>query len=51
MDFLFWHSNHAPFLAKNLIKRFTSSNPSPRYVKAVADAYKSGAFLGETYRG
>ena len=51
LDFLHWHSNHPPFVAKSLIKRFTSSNPSPRYVKAVADAFKTGTFGGVTYGG
>ena len=36
LDHLFWHKNVAPFIAWKLIQRFTSSNPSPRYVRAVA---------------
>ena len=51
IDHLVWHKNVAPFLATRLIQRFTSSNPSPRYVKAVADAFKSGAHGGRTYGG
>lgn len=42
IDHLFWHKNVAPFLARRLIQRFTSSNPSPRYVRAVASAFRTG---------
>ena len=35
----------------NLIKRLTSSNPSPNYVDAVATAFKTGAYGGVTYGG
>ena len=31
-----WHDNVGPFLAMRLIQRFGISNPSPRYVEAVA---------------
>ena len=51
IDHLFWHQNHGPFLAYRLIQRFSSSNPSPRYVRAVADAFKAGAYAGRTYSG
>ena len=37
------HKNTAPFMARRLIQRFVSSNPSPRYVRAVADAFRSGS--------
>ena len=36
LETYFYHPNVAPFLAKGMIKRFGISNPSPRYVKAVA---------------
>ena len=47
------HPNNAPFIASNLIQRFVTSNPSPRYVKAVATAFKEGAYrgFGEGKRG
>jgi cullin-associated NEDD8-dissociated protein 1 len=44
IEHLFEHENTPPFVATRLIQRFTSSNPSPRYVKAVADAFRSGHY-------
>lgn len=40
----FYHDNLPPFLAYRLIQRFGTSNPSPRYVEAVANAFKTGTF-------
>lgn len=40
----FYHDNVAPFLATRLIQRFGISNPSPRYVKVVANAFKNGSY-------
>jgi uncharacterized protein (DUF1501 family)/uncharacterized protein (DUF1800 family) len=40
------HPNNAPFMASTMIQRFVTSNPSPRYVKAVATAFKEGAYRG-----
>ncbi len=52
LDHYFWHPNTAPFLATRLIKRFGISNPTPRYVKAVAMAFKEGEItIGETIFG
>ena len=51
IDYMFWHKNHAPFIARRLIQRMTTSNPSPRYVGVVARAFKSGEFAGTTYSG
>ncbi|EGB12134.1 hypothetical protein AURANDRAFT_20488, partial [Aureococcus anophagefferens] len=45
------HSNTPPFFARHLIQRMVTSNPSPRYVAAVADAFRSGAYDGRTYSG
>lgn len=39
IDILIKHPNTAPFLAKKLIKLLVTSNPSPKYVKAVADQF------------
>lgn len=36
LDTYFWHDNVGPFLAVRLIQRFGISNPSPRYIEAVA---------------
>jgi len=44
LDILAEHPNTAPFIAKHLIQRLTTSNPSPKYVSAVANAFKSGFF-------
>jgi uncharacterized protein (DUF1800 family) len=40
----FEHPNSAPFFAKLMIQRLVSSNPSPRYVKAVVEAFRSGTY-------
>jgi uncharacterized protein (DUF1501 family) len=44
IDSYFYHPSHAPFLAHNMIQRFGISNPSPRFIEAVANAYKSGKY-------
>ena len=51
IDHLFYHKNVAPFMATRLIQRLTTSNPSPRYVSTVANAFKAGAYNGVTYSG
>ena len=43
LDHLFFHPNTPPFIAHRLIQRMTTSNPSPKYVKAVATAFSTGA--------
>jgi uncharacterized protein (DUF1501 family) len=40
------HPSTAPFVATRLIQHLVTSNPSPRYVAAVAAAFRSGAFQG-----
>eukprot|EP00040_Diaphanoeca_grandis_P028845 m.167802 g.167802 ORF g.167802 m.167802 type:complete len:2710 (-) comp31477_c0_seq1:197-8326(-) len=47
IDDCFEHDNTAPFLAIRLIQRLTTSNPSPRYVKAVAEAFTTGTYQGK----
>ena len=44
IDMCFEHPNAAPFFAKLMIQRLVSSNPSPRYVKAVVEAFRSGTY-------
>lgn len=39
LDTLFNHPNVGPFIGRQMIQRLVSSNPSPAYVKAVADAF------------
>jgi uncharacterized protein (DUF1800 family) len=39
LDTLFRHPNTGPFIGKQLIQRLVTSNPSPAYVKRVADTF------------
>lgn len=39
LDTLFYHPNVGPFMAKQLIQRFVTSNPSPAYVARVATTF------------
>ncbi|MEM6552258.1 MAG: DUF1800 family protein [Planctomycetota bacterium] len=48
---LFFHPSHPPFLAQRMIQRFTTSNPSPAYVRRVADAYRGNGPFGSGTRG
>lgn len=41
------HPNTAPFIATKLIQHLVTSNPSPRYVKVVADAFKAGSYVSD----
>ena len=40
LDILMNNKNTAPYISKNLIMRFTKSNPSPEYVARVATVFK-----------
>lgn len=51
LESYFYHQNTAPFLAIHFIQRFGTSNPSPRYVKVVATAFKNGIYEYETSSG
>lgn len=44
LDTIFEHPNVAPFVSRQLIQRFTQSNPSPEYVERVATAFETGRF-------
>lgn len=48
LDTLFNHPNTAPFLARQLIQRLVTSNPSPAYVGRVAAAFQNN---GQGVRG
>lgn len=55
LDALFNHPNVGPFLARQLIQRFVTSNPSPGYVYRVASAFANNGAgvrgdLGATLR-
>jgi len=41
LDNLFNHPNVGPFLAKHLIQRLVTSNPSPAYVRRVAERFNN----------
>jgi uncharacterized protein (DUF1800 family) len=41
LDTLFNHPNVGPFIGKQLIQRFVTSNPSPAYVETVASAFNN----------
>lgn len=44
LDIIFAHQNLAPFIAKQLIQRLVTSNPSTTYVAAAAKAFKDSNF-------
>ncbi len=44
LDHYFYHDNTAPFISLRLIQRFGISNPSPRYIKTVSLAFRSGKY-------
>lgn len=44
LDHYVQHANTAPFIAKLMIKKLVTSNPSPSYVRRVVLAFKSGLF-------
>ena len=44
LDHIFDHPNVGPFLARQLIQRFTTSDPAPAYVARVATAFDSGRY-------
>ena len=46
LDTLLKHDNMAPFIAKRLIQHLVTSNPSPRYIKTVALAFREGSYEG-----
>jgi len=48
---LFTHQNVPSFIAHKFIQRFVSSNPSPRYVESVANAFSTGYYIGKRYSG
>ena len=48
LDSIFNHPNVPPFISKQLIQRFVTSNPSPAYVRRVADVFTDN---GQGVRG
>jgi len=45
IDHYFYNDNTAPFVAHKLIQRFGVSNPSPKFIKDVATAFKTGSYI------
>ena len=50
LDTIFNHPNVAPFVSRQLIQRFTQSDPSPAYIESVATAFESGRFTAQNGR-
>lgn len=46
LEHYFFHPNVPSFLALRLAQRFGTSNPSPRYIKVIATAFKTGNYEG-----
>jgi cullin-associated NEDD8-dissociated protein 1 len=49
LDHLFHHHNTPVFVAYRLLQRLVTSNPSPAYVKDVAEAFSTGLAGGTVY--
>ena len=49
IDYFINHKNTPVFIGKKIIQRFVTSNPSPRYVKVVAEAFKTGSYDGSPF--
>ena len=46
LTIIFNHPNVGPFVARQLILRLVTSNPSPAYIQRVATAFNTGTFNG-----
>ena len=44
LDHYLYHDNTPPFIALKLIQRLVTSNPNPRYIQTVANAFKTGTY-------
>lgn len=44
LDHIMAHPNVGPFVGRQLIQRFTSSNPDPDYVRRVAETFDRGTY-------
>ena len=45
LDCIMAHPNVGPFISRQLIQRFTTSNPDPDYVQRVAAAFDTGRYV------
>lgn len=50
LDGIFAHDNVPPFIARQLIQRFTMSSPPPAYVERVATAFATGSYEADNGR-
>ena len=46
LDIIYNHHNVGPFIGKQLIQKLVTSNPTPRYVREVTNAFNSGRYTG-----
>ncbi|MEM6556883.1 MAG: DUF1800 family protein, partial [Pseudomonadota bacterium] len=44
LDHIMAHPNVGPFVGRQLIQRFTTSDPSPAYIRRVAQAFNAGTY-------
>lgn len=51
LEHLVMHPNTAPFVARHLARSLVTSNPSPRYVREIARAFRTGIYGSRTYSG
>lgn len=51
LDMLFENDSVAPFVAYRMIQRMVTSNPSPRYMTQVTNAFRTGTYGGQTFSG
>jgi uncharacterized protein (DUF1800 family) len=51
LQHLLYHQSTAPFVARRLIQRLVTSNPSPRYLEAVTAAFTAGRYGSTSYSG
>ncbi len=50
LDHIANHKNVGPFISRQLIQRFTDSNPPPNYVHIVAEAFDTGTYIAANGR-
>ena len=44
LDHIMAHPNVGPFIGRQLIQRFTTSDPSPQYIRRVAETFNAGRY-------
>mmetsp|Transcript_6632 Transcript_6632/g.16185 ORF Transcript_6632/g.16185 Transcript_6632/m.16185 type:complete len:1268 (+) Transcript_6632:1-3804(+) len=51
LDHLFEHNSTAPFVCYRLAQNMITSNPSPRYMRSMVNAFRTGEYNGRVYSG